>query len=375
MEPIKFAVITHVTHIKEKNEYFAYAPYVHEMNIWFKYADEVIITAPLLKNNITVIDLPYRHSGINFKKVPIFNFIGLKNAILSLLKLPIILWHIFWTMKKADHIHLRCPGNMGLLACCVQILFPFKVKTAKYAGNWDPKSKQPLTYRVQKWILNNPFLTRNMKVLVYGNWEKQSKNIKPFFTATYSNSEKEFIEKTALNSVINFIFTGSLVKGKNPMYALELISMLKKKGYNAILNIYGEGPERNEIEKYIINNDLGKNAFLHGNQNKEILKESYKNSHFVILPSKSEGWPKTIAEGMFWGCVPLASKISCVPFMLDYGNRGILLEMDIEKDLNQIKNILENEDLFYIKSKLSSNWSQKYTTEIFEAEIKDLLKK
>ena len=31
---MKFAIITHVPHIQSQNQYFAYAPYVREMNIW-----------------------------------------------------------------------------------------------------------------------------------------------------------------------------------------------------------------------------------------------------------------------------------------------------------------------------------------------------
>jgi len=53
-------------------------------------------------------------------------------------------------MKSANHIHLRCPGNIGLLACLIQILFPNTPKTSKYAGNWDPNAKQPFTYKIQK---------------------------------------------------------------------------------------------------------------------------------------------------------------------------------------------------------------------------------
>lgn len=76
-----------------------------------------------------------------------------------------------------------------MLGCLVQIFFPKKIKTAKYAGNWDPEAKQPLSYRIQRWVLSNTFLTRNIQVLVYGEWKQQTKNIKPFFTATYSKSE------------------------------------------------------------------------------------------------------------------------------------------------------------------------------------------
>ncbi|WP_348636743.1 hypothetical protein [Flavobacterium anhuiense] len=187
----KFLIITSVIHTKDKNRYFGYGPYINEMNVWLKYVDQLYILAPLENRNINPIDLAYKCDVINFKRVASFSFTTLKSRILSLFKLPIIFWQIFVAMRQADHIHLRCPGNIGLIGCIVQIFFPYKNKTAKYAGNWDPKSNQPWTYKLQKRILNNSFLTRNMQVLVYGEWENQSKNIKSFFTATYLESEKK----------------------------------------------------------------------------------------------------------------------------------------------------------------------------------------
>ncbi|MCV9927472.1 glycosyltransferase [Flavobacterium sp. LS1R49] len=372
---MKFTIITHVSHIQDDNDFFAYAPYVREMNIWLKYVDEVIIVAPLKKAKPTAIDIAYKHNKINFRKVPNFNLTSFENGLVSVFKLPIIFWRVFWAMKNADHIHLRCPGNMGLIGCLVQVLFPEKAKTAKYAGNWDPKSKQPITYKMQKWILSNTFLTRNMTVLVYGDWNNQSKNIKPFFTATYSELEKETIQKTNFDSSINFIFVGSLVSGKNPMYAIQLVQELIEKGYKANLNLYGEGSERSYLENYIQINNLENYIVLQGNQNQETLKKAYQKSHFVILPSKSEGWPKAIAEGMFWGCIPVASRVSCVPFMLDYGSRGVLLEMNLQKDADEISKLLSDEKTFLDKSRLAIKWSQCYTTDVFEAEIKKLLSK
>ncbi|CAM3669363.1 glycosyltransferase family 4 protein [Flavobacterium chungbukense] len=370
---MKFAIITHVNHIQQANNYFGYAPYVYEMNIWFKYVNEVIIVAPVKKGTPTVIDSLYNHEKIDFRKVPDFSFTSFNKTFSSLFKLPIIFWEIFCAMKKADHIHLRCPGNVGLIGCFVQILFPNKIKTAKYAGNWDSQSKQPFTYNIQKWILKNTFLTRNMQVLVYGDWKNQSKNIKPFFTATYSDSEKEAVAKTSLNPVIDLVFVGSLVPGKNPLYAIKLIEKLTEKGRSVILNLYGDGAEKERLQKYIQKNKLQDIVIFHGNKNKETIKIAYKKSHFVILPSKSEGWPKAIAEAMFWGCVPIATKVSCVPFILDFGNRGVLLEMDLNQDLDQMEHIIKDESNFRNKSRLSQNWSQYYTLELFEAEIKKLL--
>jgi glycosyltransferase involved in cell wall biosynthesis len=369
-----FAIITHVPHIIERNNYFAYAPYVSEMNIWAKYVEELIVVAPITKTEKTPVDTAYQHQNIQFIPIAHFDVLNLKGIFSAVLKIPIISWKIYKAMQSADHIHLRCPGNIGLLGCFILILFPNTTKTAKYAGNWDSTSKQPWTYKLQQWILSNTFLTRNMQVLVYGEWEGGSKNIKPFFTATYHEEDKLPISKKELKGRIDFVFVGTLVKGKNPLYAIQLVEDLSKKGNDVRLRLYGEGTERMRLEQYIISNQLEAVIELQGNQSKDIVQKAYQNSHFVVLPSESEGWPKAIAEGMFWGCVPMATSVSCVPFMLDEGKRGVFLTMDLEEDVKNTEMLLNNQKDFDAKRVNASEWSRNYTLDVFEGEIRDLLK-
>jgi glycosyltransferase involved in cell wall biosynthesis len=214
-----------------------------------------------------------------------------------------------------------------------------------------------------------------MQVLVYGQWEGSSKNIKPFFTATYYEVDKLPIVSKDLQQKIYFVFVGTLVSGKNPLFAIKIVEALHKNGHNVVLTLYGEGIERNRLEEYINKNNLESFISLKGNQTQDTLKKAYKKSHFVILPSESEGWPKAIAEGMFWGCVPVASQVSCVPFMLDYGKRGVLLNMNLEKDVSQIEALLQNETNYNNISVKASDWSRNYTLDVFEKEIKKMVQK
>jgi glycosyltransferase involved in cell wall biosynthesis len=371
---MKFAIVTHVIHKKQGNQYYAYAPYVREMNVWAKQVQELIIVAPMTKQERTPVDSFYDHTHIRFVPVDSFNILSFKGLFKTIFNIPKISLALYKAMYCADHIHLRCPGNIGLLGCFVQILFPSTPKTAKYAGNWDPKSKQPWSYRLQKWILSNSFLTRNMQVLVYGEWPNQTKNIKSFFTATYPNHDTSPLLPKVLKGTITFVFVGTLVKGKNPLYVVQLVAELFQKGYDVVLRIYGEGVQRALLESYILKHKLEGIIVLEGSQNQEIIKKAYQNSHFVVLPSESEGWPKAIAEGMFWGCVPAATSVSCVPFMLDNGNSGILLEMNLENDIRQLEKVLDDESCFQMMSKKGSDWSRTYTLDVFENEIEKLLR-
>lgn len=370
---MKFCIITHVSHINKQKSFYAYAPYVREMNIWLKYVENCTIVAPLSSNETTPIDLAYTKSDIEFITVPQFNFLTLPSIFKALFSFPIIVWKIYSAMKAADHIHIRCPGNMGLLGCVVQIFFPKKQKTVKYAGNWDPQAKQPFSYKVQKWIVSNTFLTKNCKVLVYGEWEHSSINCKSFFTASYFEKDKVECLPRSLGDKISFLFVGTLSNGKQPLYAIQLVEKLFNIGYNVELILYGDGIERTMLEQYVVENKLNHCIFLKGNQAQEAVKTAYTVAHFVILPSKSEGWPKVVAEAMFWGCLPIATKVSCVPNMLDKGKRGLLLDMVLEHDVKQIEAVLVNENEYQNKVSKAITWSRTYTLDLFENEIKKFL--
>lgn len=371
---MKFLIISHVAHHKKEGQYYAYAPYVQEMNLWVKCVDKVQIVAPVTLSLDSSINLVYKHDRISITKVPPFSWIGFKERFSAVFKLPKILWTIFTAMKQADHIHLRCPGNMGLLGCLVQMLFPNTPKTAKYAGNWDPKARQPWSYKLQKWLLSNTYLTRNMQVLVYGDWLGQSRNIKSFFTASYFEHEKVPVNTRDYTRRIHFCFVGSLVKGKQPLKALELVNKIKQSGVDANLHIYGEGPERKAIENQIQERELEESVILYGNQPKEKVKQALQHAHFIILPSQSEGWPKAAAEAMFWGCIPVVTPISCVPWMLNYGERGILMDAEhTDKMAERLLDLLASpEQLEGMADKVAA-WSRLYTLDKFEEELKKVL--
>ena len=402
---MKFAIITHAAHKLKENFIFSYEPYVREMNLWTPHATEVQIVAPIGEWGITSIETNYNHKYIELIPIAAFDVLTLKSMLKTLWVLPKTAYSIYKTMIWADHIHLRCPGNIGLIGCFVQVLFPNKPKTAKYAGNWDPKAKQPWTYRLQKWLLSNTFLTKNIKVLVYGEWPNQTKNIVPFFTATYSENEiqrhpepsPEFISGShdfdqnhqiatsptcpersrrashIVGDKISFIFVGALTKGKQPLLSVTVIQKLKENGHQVQLDIYGEGPERAALEKHITENDLIQEVILHGNCDKEAIKKAYQTAHFLLFISASEGWPKAVAEAMFWACLPITSKVSCIPYMLANGERGALVNANADEIVTVIEKYLLYPETYTQQSSKAMQWSRQFTMERFEEEIGKLI--
>jgi glycosyltransferase involved in cell wall biosynthesis len=126
------------------------------------------------------------------------------------------------------------------------------------------------------------------------------------------------------------------------------------------------------LKAYVTDFGLDEQVMLYGNRDKEEVKNQLIHSHFNILPSKSEGWPKAVAEGMFFGCIPVATPVSCVSWMLGEGIRGILIEPQLELAVSKILDILSNSDLD-VMAKAAFDWSQQYTFDRLEKDIKKVL--
>ena len=77
---------------------------------------------------------------------------------------------------------------------------------------------------------------------------------------------------------------------------------------------------------------------------------------------------------MFFGVIPIATSVSCIPDMLGNGKRGILISEELNGAVSRIESHLQQEDSLIEISKFAARWSQRYTIERFEEEIKKLIK-
>ena len=371
---MKFLIVTHVFHKStDDNQFYGYGPYIREMTLWIRHVGEMCVVAPLKRIPPDKIDLCY-DGKVNFIEIPSLNLTSKSDVFKTVFRLPKIFFKIAAAMSKADHIHLRCPGNIGLVGCVAQIFFPNKKKTAKYAGNWDKNSKQPWSYNLQKWILNNTFLTRNMQVMVYGNWPDSTKNVAPFFTASYPENLKIPVATKGLDQQINLIFVGALDAGKRPMLSIQVTEALVKCGIDAKLHLFGNGKLRDELERYITVNNLASIVIMHGNQPAENVIKQFQLTHFLIFISRSEGWPKVVAEAMWWGALPITTAVSCVPEMVGNGDRGSIVEPDLDSVVNRIKYYIKNPQIYNKQVKEAMGWARQFTIEKFEESINQLLK-
>lgn len=123
---------------------------------------------------------------------------------------------------------------------------------------------------------------------------------------------------------------GSLKKAKGFDILLKAFSMALPHipGYNLV--IYGEGPERDNLQKLISELGIEDKVQMPG-QSREIIKKISKASLFV-LSSRHEGMPNALMEAMACGLPCIAANCPMGPAeLLENGENGILVPVDNER--------------------------------------------
>ena len=126
--------------------------------------------------------------------------------------------------------------------------------------------------------------------------------------------------------------------------------------------------EFEKIAKYI-----NTTIIFHGFLEKDAISSIYSKCDFIILPSKSEGFPKVIGEAMNYGCIPIVSDVSCISQYIQNGVNGFLIKPITSKEI--IKNIqlaikLKDNEKEKIK-KYNFELAEKFTYEYYKHRIKN----
>lgn len=236
-------------------------------------------------------------------------------------------------IKNHPVIHCRAPSNPAYIAMWLSKKYPSKRFWFKYAGNWTQSA--PFFYTLQRNKLRR--LGHNSVVTVNGRWEHQPRNVIPFdnpcLDETDRKSGKNCIDSKTLEQEINYCFVGGLNENKGILMLLEAFNTLKTKDFKGSLHIIGDGPLREQVQQIV---DLSlRNIIVHGALSKAEVNERYKQCHYLILPSKSEGFPKVISEAMNFGCIPIVSNVSCIDQYIQDGKNGFLIDPLSVSELQQ----------------------------------------
>jgi glycosyltransferase involved in cell wall biosynthesis len=319
----KLVIISHTLHSNTScNELVGWGPTVNEINFLSQYWEEVIHVACLNEGKADGSLLPYTSENIKFHAIPTFGGKSLKEKLTVFTRSIAILKIILASVNEASHVQIRVPMGIGIYVLPFFLFVPRKfILWVKYANNWQHFSSS-FGYRYQRWFLKRNYL--NCSVTINGIWPQQQRHLKSFENPCIRTDQ--IVKGSSINKEFNgpfkLVFAGRLESAKGIDLLIEILDKIPKNKIKEWVFL-GDGPMKNTlIMKF---KQHGINARFLGFVSQNNVHKELKNAHFLVLPSKSEGFPKVVAESWNYGCIPICSAVGSIPHYLINGENGFLL--------------------------------------------------
>jgi len=371
----KLVIVSHVIHYSWQEKIWAYGPYLKEIEIWADLFPEVVIASPLREEKPPDDNLFFTKKNIYIAPQIERGGDSLLDKFWQIISLDVMVITLLKVLIKADVIHVRCPGNLGLLGVILSPLLS-KKRIAKYAGQWNGFEGETIANKLQRSILKSKWW--NSPVTVYGDWPDQPKHVIPFFTSMMTLEQVNTAKAIANNRSFNFsnfkvLFSGRLTNVKRVDVVLQSFSSFNAIYRNSELVILGDGPLKEELIKMSKELNLENHVKFVGALPYNEALNWFKWADCLLLPSQhSEGWPKVIAEAMCYGVVCIAVDHGQVAKMLD--GRGIILHQgSYEEITDALAFVQKNENWAAQIAKEASDWSSQYSLEDLKNSLASLM--
>lgn len=318
-------MVTDTAMVRKNGRIYAFGPVVRELEVFqelFRSVEWIGFERPELAEDPIMMPVPSDVHCILLKSSGGDSWVKKTGVVFHL---PIMLRTILKSMPGKKVIHTHAPSVPAFIAALLSVLFRKKIWWHKYAGNWG-EPHPPFFYGLQRqWLARAHW----SKVTINGRWPVQPAHCLSFENPCLTKTEREAGNRMALQKTfegpLHICFVGNLSPFKGIIALVQALALLPD-DVIGMLKVAGDGPARSAVEAIITEYGLGHRVRLLGFQSREQLNALYAESHVLVLPSASEGFPKVVAEAAAYGCVSVVSDVSAIGQYIVTGVNGYLLQ-------------------------------------------------
>jgi glycosyltransferase involved in cell wall biosynthesis len=369
----RLLVISDTALILSKEGFKGYEPVVRELDIIAGLFEEIIWLGYSFRQKNRPVISPLS-ANIRIVRMPLSGGKGIWSKFKILLLYPVYLFYILKYLPKTTHVHSRAPSHPAILAMLISKWDKRRIYWHKYAGNWI-EPHPPKSYARQRTLLTN---NNNPRVFgtVNGYWAGQKKHILSFENPCLYEEERikgeACSKEKKFDRQLSILFVGSLSRFKGVLELVKAMDLVRHPELFSELTIVGDGELMHEIKELAEKSSAVK-INIPGYLNRMQIEQLYAKSHIIALPSKSEGFPKVIAEGAAFGCIPIVTDISSLDQYIQHGTNGFLLKNNSFETIAEILDSLPDKtELKKISAKatlLGSRFTYEYYKKRIETEI------
>lgn len=326
---MRLLVVSHTPHHRTADGLAGWGATVRELDYLSNLFDSVCHVAPVHTEPSSESAATYTSERIRVHAVPAAGGDSWQDKAAILRRLPAHSRAIREELARADAVHVRCPAAISL--CALALLRAERWRGPlwiKYAGSWGGYPGEPLSYRFQRgWLAAD---WANASVTVNGNWPGQPRHVLSFFNPSLSLEElrkaREAASGKRLEDPVRLLFVGRADESKGLPQVLAIVKNLASSGIACEAEVVGDGPELERFRSMADEMGVGGCTRFLGWLSRQDLNRAYERAHFLVLPSRAEGWPKVLSEAMAFGAVPLAGAVGSIPEYLQRFRAGRALD-------------------------------------------------
>lgn len=192
-------------------------------------------------------------------------------------------------------------------------------------------------------------------------------------TVVHNMAGKEFFyqPKDVEKDCLRYIATGSLIHRKGFDVLLRALSCANLDKNTWKLNIVGNGPDREKLQRIIYDSGLSDNVTLVGQKTKKEISEMLQQSDVFVLPSRNENFSVAVLEALASGLPVVASICGGIRECIDERN-GLLFPVDdVDALADALKRMHQNYEK-YNREQIAADYKERFSPEVIAQKLIDV---
>ena len=143
------------------------------------------------------------------------------------------------------------------------------------------------------------------------------------------------------------VTASSLTKNKGIDVAIQSIALLEERGFDVILEVFGDGPHRPELERFADEMNVSESIRFHGRRPLEDVYGGIRSADVTVFPSIwHEPFGRVTVESMRLGTPVVGSDIGGIGEIIESGRTGLLFQPNDPDSLTERLITLFDDELF-----------------------------
>lgn len=270
-------------------------------------------------------------------------------------------------LEGVEMVQLRCPSKVAMAALGLLSLQLSRPRVwARWGGEWGARPREPWSYLLQRMVLRRRLAEVETTPVGPGGLPNPTRSRSRMTAADRATQDKQ------LTRPLRLLFPARLVEDKGGDQVLVIGAALARRGWRVRIDFAGDGPLRLWLEARARRLRLADSAVFHGWLGSQDLDRLAAAAHFVLLPSRTEGFPRALTDAMAFRCVPLASPVGAIPDALSSIDTGLLWPADRpELWANQIERIAFDPRQWRRLADQAQRQAMDYSVEAYGAAVLD----